>query len=100
MGGGELLKGMLNGSKFLGVDSLEKSLFSLDKSGVYVGGLGVLERRGGGGDGEGCTVGHGAQLFGLENSTTFELWNSNHLSILLIGSLNGTVRFFKLLHQF
>lgn len=38
--------------------------------------------------------------FSLENSTTLELWNASHLCILLIGSSNGTLRIFKLLHQY
>lgn len=86
------LKDILNASRLIAVDSIEKALFSLDKSGVYVGDLSAaLESN------EGA---NGAQLFGLPQSTTFDVWNSNHLSILLIGSLNGTIRFFRLLHQF
>ena len=86
------LKSILNVSRLIAVDSVEKAVFLLDRSGVYVSELSTaLETS------EGAT---GAQLFGLANSTTFDVWNSNHLSILLIGSMNGTVRFFRLLHQF
>lgn len=86
------LNSILNAARLLAVDSVERAVFLLDRSGVYVGDLSASI--------ESSEGGTGAQLFGLANSTTFDVWNSNHLSILLIGSMDGTVRFFRLLHQF
>ncbi len=79
----------INTSTFFKLDSTENYLYILDKTGaVFMIDLNSTQML------------YTCCKFSIEQASTIELWNASHLCILLVGSLNGTVRIFKLLHQF
>jgi hypothetical protein len=43
---------------------------------------------------------HFDSIYNLANSTTIAIWNASTSCILVVGSSSGTIRIFKLLHQF
>ena len=85
---------LTNATSVIRFDSTENYLYILDKNGVDLRDVHVVA---GGGD---QVLGKNfSKRFDLEQATTLEIWNANHLCILIAGSQNGTLRIYKLLHQ-
>lgn len=81
-------------NNLISFDSTENYLFLLEKNGANLTNLNEIET-----NLEKRSKNDYFNLNNLNNPTTLDIWNASHLCILIIGSMDGTLRIFKLLHQ-